>query len=1030
VADAKRALILAAVIACAATGTVIAQEDDSLPGSFDLNQSMQMELEQQVKLLPPESNDPQEQCVYYHQRGLANYRLGRYEQAIDDLKKAISLRQPGQIAQNALCDRWRLHSDLSNVLLASGDLFAEIEHLKAIAPEWRKTNARVYFYTQLRLLAPYLSLGMLKEADETLNHLTNILPDVKRRRDWNALQHNVMQGYESASARLQETRGNRVEAERLWRSALAHAKEWTEEISRRRGADSQYAKASRENLTVVVRALSANLAAQGKHGEAEYLAHEALRQTLAYSSFNTTATSVSLATLAGIKLQQGDLDSAERYARLAVQAIEKANVQFYSIRLATLRRQLGQIQVIRERWQDALNTYELRNQGLRSNAEQFAMRGSADLNWALALLRTGQGQRALRMLQGALDYSVSRLIDPILVAQLRGYLGIALADRGSNTQALSEFRESLKVLLKRAREAGSDNDASFIDAYRLRIIIEGYLKLLAALHQSGQSVPGLDLVGEAFTLADVARNSSVQRAVSSSVARATLPDPQLAELARRDQDTSNQKQALGKILARLASAPEENRLQEVIKEMQRDIEKLGQEQAALRKELLEKFPGYAALIDPLPATPADLRKRLTVDEAAISIYSSERQAYVWTITGDKVSFRTVALTRQEIQREVEKILHSVDLTGETARPFETAAAQGLYASLLAPDAGQLTGIKLINIIPHGALGQLPFALLLTDAGNASPDRAQPSYRDLPWLIKRAAIAQQSSASGFLALRQAVPPKVERRPFVGFGDPVFLADAAGGKQRGQRVRSTSIVAVPDQTLNVLEHAVGTEESLDRAALQQRPTLAEAFSLLPRLPDTAEELKEIAAAVGGDIQNEVYLGARATETNVKTADLSRYRVLAFATHGLVPGELSGLDQPALALANPALTREANNDGFLTLEEVLGLKLNADWVILSACNTASADGQASEAVSGLGRAFFYAGTRSLLVSNWAVESVSARLLTTRMFKLQSSNPAITRAEALRQSMQTVMQDKATDYGHPAFWAPFSLVGDGLAQ
>jgi CHAT domain-containing protein len=146
--------------------------------------------------------------------------------------------------------------------------------------------------------------------------------------------------------------------------------------------------------------------------------------------------------------------------------------------------------------------------------------------------------------------------------------------------------------------------------------------------------------------------------------------------------------------------------------------------------------------------------------------------------------------------------------------------------------------------------------------------------------------------------------------------------------------------------------------------------------------------------------------------------------------VPGDIVGLDQPALAMANPALTDDRDNDGFLTLEDVLGLKLNAEWVVLSACNTASSDGNASEAVSGLGRAFFYAGARSLLVSNWAVETVSARLLTTGLFRQQAGHPTMPRAEALRQSMLAVMNDDKNQFGHPAFWAPFSLVGDGLGH
>jgi CHAT domain-containing protein len=117
---------------------------------------------------------------------------------------------------------------------------------------------------------------------------------------------------------------------------------------------------------------------------------------------------------------------------------------------------------------------------------------------------------------------------------------------------------------------------------------------------------------------------------------------------------------------------------------------------------------------------------------------------------------------------------------------------------------------------------------------------------------------------------------------------------------------------------------------------------------------------------------------------------------------------------------------------MEEVLGLKLDADWVVLSACNTASGAARGgmdgAEAVSGLGRAFFYAGARSLLVSNWAVESSSARLLTTELFKRQADNAALSRAEALRQSMLALMAKDGAgfSYAHPIFWAPFSLVGD----
>ncbi|MCZ6699367.1 MAG: CHAT domain-containing protein, partial [Planctomycetota bacterium] len=190
-----------------------------------------------------------------------------------------------------------------------------------------------------------------------------------------------------------------------------------------------------------------------------------------------------------------------------------------------------------------------------------------------------------------------------------------------------------------------------------------------------------------------------------------------------------------------------------------------------------------------------------------------------------------------------------------------------------------------------------------------------------------------------------------------------------------------------------------------------------------------------AVGADPTRDVFIGKRATEQTVKSLDLSGYKILAFATHGLIPGDLNGLTQPALALSAPEIGG-TGGDGLLTMGEILGLKLDADWVVLSACNTAAGDGAGVEAFSGLGRAFFYAGTRALLVSNWPVETTSARALTTDLFRRQAKNPALTRAQALRQAMLTLMDGRGLvdergrtvfSYAHPIFWAPFSLVGDG---
>jgi CHAT domain-containing protein len=166
-----------------------------------------------------------------------------------------------------------------------------------------------------------------------------------------------------------------------------------------------------------------------------------------------------------------------------------------------------------------------------------------------------------------------------------------------------------------------------------------------------------------------------------------------------------------------------------------------------------------------------------------------------------------------------------------------------------------------------------------------------------------------------------------------------------------------------------------------------------------------------------------------------DLSDRRIIAFATHALLPGDLDGLDQPALAFSSPTITG-SNEDGLLTVEEILKIKLNADWVILSACNTGAAHGVAAEAYSGLGRAFFYAGTRSILVSMWPVETTSAQKLINGLFRYQKKNNKFARARAFRNSMLELIDGPGirgddtgkiiASYAHPLFWAPFIIVGD----
>jgi CHAT domain-containing protein len=334
-------------------------------------------------------------------------------------------------------------------------------------------------------------------------------------------------------------------------------------------------------------------------------------------------------------------------------------------------------------------------------------------------------------------------------------------------------------------------------------------------------------------------------------------------------------------------------------------------------------------------------------------------------------------------------------------------------------------------VPSGVLTQLPYQVLVTQNPDPAPSGSD-ALRHAAWLIRSHALTVLPSVPSLKALRELAKDSHASRPLIGFGNP--LLDGQPGKYPGDGPRAARARAEQSCPRSVGQQVAKLEDG-HRAVrpLTLRSGLADVaqIRLQVPLPETADELCTVAHDLGVG-EDDVRLGARATETEIKRAsdagELGKYHMIHFATHGALAGQVGGDSEPRLLLTPPNQPTAAD-DGYLSASEVASLKLDADWVILSACNTAAGDAQSGEALSGLARAFFYAGARALLVSHWSVNSDATVKLITGAIGTMAADKSIGRAEAMRRSMLAMIDKGAPYEADPANWAPFVVVGEGGA-
>lgn len=984
----------------------------------------------------------QDLAQFYFDRSNARSQLGRIAEATADSEKAMEVAR-GSVSPHFL-GRIIQTAAINYQFLGDPKKAYELyqRQLKEVAGQ---RGAKGYLFSANRQVAGILiQMGDVAQADAYVRRNQSAIQEARTSGlpGWRAAYAQMGQNWEAAleSGRglVAESRGQFADAEAAYRVAEQRQRAGMKGLLD--GDNPPTESQVLQGIDATVLSQARMKARQGRLAEAEIDARRALLSRLKDNGKYNADTPRYVMGLASILVEQGRYAEAEQLARVALEISQTVGIAEGSQSTVQLLSQFAGMLNLQGKRAEASATFDRIDKAIATWDPQRRQIFELNPSRILSLYASGQVDAGIAAAERLLKNLSARVGEGHFdTASARGTLAVGLMKAGRDADAAREFKAAIPLMMSAARENADDDNTTLVAArtQRLQGIIENYFLLLARDSSASGSVGE-----ETFALADAIRGRSVQQALAASSARAAAKDAALAELVRKEQDFAKQINAQLGTLNNVLSLPSGERDDKGVQAINASINGLRDGRKKALQEINQKFPAYADLVSPKPPSVAEIRATLADGEAMLSFYFGQGGSFVWAVPkSGPVAFATVKASSGEIESRIRKLREALEPQAAMISdipPYDLKLAFELYSLLLQPVESGWKPAKSLIVVTNGALGLLPLSLLPTAPAEVAADEDPlfVGYRKVPWLARSHAVTTIPSAAALRTLRQLPPGKPGRDELVAFGDPYF-----NGEQQAEAEKEAGKVHLADSGGNAAGTAGSAGNVTRGMPLKRRssPKLdgvdSAELGLLPRLPDTAEELKSIALALQADPSKVLYLGKDATETSVKTLNLSGYKILAFATHGLVPGELNGLSQPALALSSPTVTGEAG-DGLLTMEEILGLKLDADWVVLSACNTGAGAGAGAEAASGLGRAFFYAGTRALLVTNWSVHSQSARQLVTDLFKRQADDPKLGRSEALRQAMMALADgpgylnaEGKTEfaYAHPLFWAPYSIIGDG---
>lgn len=805
---------------------------------------------------------------------------------------------------------------------------------------------------------------------------------------------------------------------------------------------------------------------QGRLDEAERLQRRAIAINEESYSPDSAALATPISNLGLILSQRGALDEAETLYRRAIAIREKALSNDHP-GLATDLKKLADVlrrkNELREAEKASRRALAILQKMMPHNhsAIAFAMAGLATILIDLKEFHAAieMDASALEMMRKSLpksDPNIGRVLTDVAVAKLwQRRFEEAEADLDS-VAAIFAAPSNRTIVGKEDWTRVALGNIAVAEGIWARDKADG----IAAVRSARR---------KAFLAQQWASFDGAATAIAASRARAEAGDPGVASLARQRDRAFDELQIIQKQLGATIGSEYGSGEQraERIRSLQERADAVTTTVETIDAEIAQRFPQYAELAAGTPVPAEQLQRLLLPDEVLVSITLNEAGGTFFAYTQEGGMFELISANNDLAGRAAKLrcsatggldptcfAAASTDADGATleargATPmreaisgpaiFDLALASQLFEELFPGKAREFIGGKRLIIAPDPTVLGLPWHLLSTAPpalGWAEPGRRAQSYREAAYLFQsHPSISIVPTIAALRALRASpIRPTSPEGSFLGVGDPVI------GRSESERLAPPldcdAKVAVADG-IALARSALGASAGIYSEAVDSLGFAladADAVRSQPRLADTRCELMAIAAAQRGIVDGKVdlLLGNEASEDRIKALDeqgqLGRYRIVQFASHGLLGSEF-GQQEPGLILTPPTRASQ-RDDGVLTASEIAALSFDADWIVLSACNTAAGSATGASALSGLAKSFFYAGADSLLVSSWPVYSAAAVAVTTRAFAALKADPGLGRAGAVTVAMRQVLAEARNEHtAHPAYWAPFFLVGEGGA-